>query len=45
MFQVFIALLQLSVFLELRYNLAATYKFHKKQSKDIEVDFIRFSFM
>jgi rRNA N6-adenosine-methyltransferase METTL5 len=29
---------------ELRYDLPATYRFHKKQSVDIEVDFIRFSF-
>ena len=29
---------------ELRYDLPATYKHHKKASVDIEVDFIRFSF-
>ncbi|KAF4521302.1 hypothetical protein B566_EDAN002306 [Ephemera danica] len=29
---------------ELRYDLPATYRFHKKQSVDIEVDFIRFSY-
>ncbi|XP_075685542.1 rRNA N(6)-adenosine-methyltransferase METTL5 [Rhinoderma darwinii] len=29
---------------ELRYDLPASYKFHKKNSVDIEVDFIRFSF-
>ncbi|XP_065353326.1 rRNA N6-adenosine-methyltransferase METTL5 [Cloeon dipterum] len=29
---------------ELRYDLPATYRFHKKQSVDIEVDFFRFSF-
>uniref|UniRef100_A0A8C4VFR4 Methyltransferase-like protein 5 n=1 Tax=Falco tinnunculus TaxID=100819 RepID=A0A8C4VFR4_FALTI len=28
---------------ELRYDLPASYKFHKKKSVDIEVDFIRFS--
>jgi predicted RNA methylase len=32
------------VLAELRFDLPATYKFHKKQSIDIEVDFIRFSF-
>lgn len=31
------------VLAELRYDLPATYKFHKKASVDIEVDFIRFS--
>lgn len=32
------------VLAQLRYDLPRTYKFHKKQSLDIEVDFIRFSF-
>ncbi len=32
------------VLAELRYDLPASYRFHKKQSVDIEVDFIRFSF-
>jgi len=27
---------------ELRYNIDASYKFHKHKSKDIEVDFWRF---
>ncbi len=27
---------------ELRYDLPKTYKFHKKKSVDVEVDFIRF---
>lgn len=31
------------VIAELRYDLPATYKFHQKKTKDIEVDFIRFS--
>ncbi|XP_011742353.1 rRNA N(6)-adenosine-methyltransferase METTL5 isoform X4 [Macaca nemestrina] len=31
-------------FTELRYDLPASYKFHKKKSVDIEVDLIRFSF-
>lgn len=31
-----------SVVAELRYNLEASYKFHKQKSKDIEVDFWRF---
>lgn len=30
------------VLAQLRYDLPNTYKFHKKQSKDIEVDFLRF---
>ena len=30
------------VLAELRYDLPSTYKFHKKASVDIEVDFIRF---
>jgi len=33
------------VLAELRYDLPATYKHHKKSSVDIEVDFIRFSFV
>ncbi|ALC45165.1 CG9666 [Drosophila busckii] len=33
---------QSSVVAELRYNIEASYKFHKQQSKDIEVDFWRF---
>lgn len=32
------------VLAELRYDLPASYRFHRKQSVDIEVDFIRFSF-
>ena len=32
-----------SVVAELRYDLPATYKHHKKASVDIEVDFIRFA--
>lgn len=32
------------VLAELRYDLPASYRFHKKQSVDIEVDFIRFYF-
>ncbi|XP_064614253.1 rRNA N6-adenosine-methyltransferase METTL5-like [Liolophura sinensis] len=35
---------QMEVLAELRFNLSNTYKFHKKSSVDIEVDFIRFSF-
>ncbi|XP_066543538.1 rRNA N(6)-adenosine-methyltransferase METTL5 [Amia ocellicauda] len=34
---------KMEVLAELRYDLPATYKFHKKKSVDIEVDFIRFS--
>ncbi|XP_061413365.1 rRNA N6-adenosine-methyltransferase METTL5 [Lethenteron reissneri] len=34
----------MEVIAELRYDLPASYKFHKKNSVDIEVDFIRFSF-
>ena len=30
------------VLAELRYDLPSTYKFHKKKSVDIEVDFFRF---
>lgn len=30
---------------ELRYDIAASYKFHKRKSVDIEVDFIRFAFV
>ena len=33
-----------NVIAQLRYDLPATYKHHKKNSVDIEVDFIRFSF-
>ncbi|KAK3588191.1 hypothetical protein CHS0354_012252 [Potamilus streckersoni] len=33
----------IEVVAELRFDLANTYKFHKKKSVDIEVDFIRFS--
>lgn len=32
------------VLAELRYDLPASYRFHKKQTVDIEVDFFRFSF-
>lgn len=32
------------VLAELKYDLPASYRFHKKKSVDIEVDFIRFSF-
>ncbi|XP_070565143.1 rRNA N(6)-adenosine-methyltransferase METTL5-like [Ptychodera flava] len=34
----------MEVVAELRFDLPSTYKFHKKKSVDIEVDFIRFSF-
>ncbi|KAG7464013.1 hypothetical protein MATL_G00182620 [Megalops atlanticus] len=34
---------KMEVVAELRYDLPASYKFHKKKSVDIEVDFIRFS--
>ncbi|XP_069472275.1 rRNA N6-adenosine-methyltransferase METTL5 isoform X1 [Ambystoma mexicanum] len=34
----------MEVIAELRYDLPASYKFHKKKSVDIEVDFIRLSF-
>ncbi|KAL8183441.1 UNVERIFIED_CONTAM: Methyltransferase-like protein 5 [Gekko kuhli] len=34
---------KMEVLAELRYDLPASYKFHKKKSVDIEVDFIRFS--
>ncbi|XP_053327764.1 rRNA N6-adenosine-methyltransferase METTL5 [Spea bombifrons] len=34
---------KIDVLAELRYDLPASYKFHKKKSVDIEVDFIRFS--
>ncbi|XP_046999624.1 rRNA N6-adenosine-methyltransferase METTL5 [Schistocerca americana] len=33
------------VLAELRFNLPASYKFHKKSCVDIDVDFIRFSFL
>ncbi|XP_068936251.1 rRNA N6-adenosine-methyltransferase METTL5 [Petaurus breviceps papuanus] len=36
--------IKMDVIAELRYDLPATYKFHKKKTVDIEVDFIRFSF-
>lgn len=35
---------KMEVIAELRYDLPASYKFHRKKSVDIEVDFIRFSF-
>ena len=31
----------MEVLAELRFNLAASYKFHRKKTVDIEVDFIR----
>uniref|UniRef100_A0A670HVC5 Methyltransferase 5, N6-adenosine n=1 Tax=Podarcis muralis TaxID=64176 RepID=A0A670HVC5_PODMU len=34
---------KMEVLAELRYDLPASFKFHKKKSVDIEVDFIRFS--
>ncbi|XP_062908275.1 rRNA N6-adenosine-methyltransferase METTL5 [Mobula hypostoma] len=34
---------KMEVIAELRYDLPASYKFHKRKSIDIEVDFIRFS--
>uniref|UniRef100_A0A674JDG0 Methyltransferase 5, N6-adenosine n=1 Tax=Terrapene triunguis TaxID=2587831 RepID=A0A674JDG0_9SAUR len=34
---------KMEVIAELRYDLPASYKFHKKSSVDIEVDLIRFS--
>ncbi|KAK7074028.1 Methyltransferase-like protein 5 [Halocaridina rubra] len=34
---------KMQVMAQLRYNLDSSYKFHKKKSVDIEVDFIRFS--
>ncbi|KAG7174375.1 rRNA N6-adenosine-methyltransferase METTL5-like [Homarus americanus] len=34
---------KIQVIAQLRYNLPSTYKFHKKKSVDIEVDFIRLS--
>ncbi|XP_009180678.1 methyltransferase-like protein 5 isoform X3 [Papio anubis] len=36
--------IKIDVIAELRYDLPASYKFHKKKSVDIEVDLIRFSF-
>jgi len=33
---------EMEVVAELRYNVEASYKFHKKASVDIEVDFLRF---
>ncbi|XP_051877773.1 rRNA N6-adenosine-methyltransferase METTL5 isoform X3 [Pristis pectinata] len=35
--------IKMEVIAELRYDLPASYKFHKRKSIDIEVDFIRFS--
>ncbi|KAE8580966.1 hypothetical protein XENTR_v10024611 [Xenopus tropicalis] len=35
---------KMEIIAELRYDLPASYKFHKKKSVDIEVDFIRFAF-
>ncbi|GCB61759.1 rRNA N(6)-adenosine-methyltransferase METTL5 isoform X1 [Scyliorhinus torazame] len=35
---------KMEVIAELKYDLPASYKFHKRKSIDIEVDFIRFSF-
>eukprot|EP00062_Callorhinchus_milii_P005788 gi/632945631/ref/XP_007888161.1/ PREDICTED: methyltransferase-like protein 5 [Callorhinchus milii] len=35
---------KMEVIAELRYDLPASYKFHKRESVDIKVDFIRFSF-
>ena len=32
----------MDVLAELRFNLDASYKFHRRKSVDIEVDFIRF---
>ncbi|XP_068602266.1 rRNA N6-adenosine-methyltransferase METTL5 [Brachionichthys hirsutus] len=34
---------KMEVMAELRYDLPASYKFHKKESVDIQVDFLRFS--
>ena len=34
--------LEANVLAELRFDLPRTYKFHKKQSVDVSVDFIRF---
>jgi predicted RNA methylase len=34
----------MEVVAELRYDLPRSYKFHKKDSVDIEVDFLHFSF-
>ncbi|XP_037857880.2 rRNA N(6)-adenosine-methyltransferase METTL5 isoform X2 [Chlorocebus sabaeus] len=36
--------IKIEIIAELRYDLPASYKFHKKKSVDIEVDLIRFSF-
>ncbi|XP_061925854.1 rRNA N6-adenosine-methyltransferase METTL5 isoform X2 [Entelurus aequoreus] len=35
--------MKMEVIAELRYDLPASYKFHKKKSVDIQVDFLRFS--
>ncbi|XP_035879218.1 rRNA N6-adenosine-methyltransferase METTL5 isoform X2 [Phyllostomus discolor] len=37
--------IKIDIIAELRYDLPASYKFHKKKSVDIEVDLIRFSFL
>lgn len=34
--------IKMEVLAELRFNLDASYKFHRRKSVDIEVDFIRF---
>ena len=34
---------EMEVLAELRFNLDASYKFHKRKSVDIEVDFIKFN--
>ena len=36
--------IQMKVVAELKFDLPASYKFHKHKSVDIAVDFIRFSF-
>ncbi|XP_012506255.1 PREDICTED: methyltransferase-like protein 5 [Propithecus coquereli] len=36
--------IKINIIAELRYDLPASYNFHKKKSVDIEVDLIRFSF-
>uniref|UniRef100_A0A7N4NFN7 Methyltransferase 5, N6-adenosine n=1 Tax=Sarcophilus harrisii TaxID=9305 RepID=A0A7N4NFN7_SARHA len=36
--------IKMDVIAELRYDLPASYRFHKKKTVDIEVDLIRFSF-
>uniref|UniRef100_A0A4X1VFB3 Methyltransferase 5, N6-adenosine n=2 Tax=Suina TaxID=35497 RepID=A0A4X1VFB3_PIG len=37
--------IKIDIIAELRYDLPASYTFHKKKSVDIEVDLIRFSFL